>query len=171
MINLDSTFNETYDELNSLTEDLDPIDQLLFETSAIELNFNGFDRDAFQDKFDPNSGHYTVDWTNHYGDFTYEVSAVSIFEKLRDEIIPKHMSKFEGNEIVDKFKILYQNWEASTKETEEETCSKMEMYLAENLDEFVEIFNEQLLEEYEENAEEWAYDHMEPEDYYPEYED
>lgn len=146
---------------------VDPVQQILDQTPDIEFNFEGFDRERFEDRFDPNSwyGHYTKDWTDTYGDFTYKVDSSTVFEDIRDEIIPKYIDKVEQSELTIECKKVYEAWENSTNETESETGEAFEIFVAKNLKDLADIFEEYLLEKYIEDAENWAEENEEPIDY------
>lgn len=148
-------------ELEEAAE-LDPVSKILKETSDIELEYNGFSIEDVEDRFDPTSdyGHYQRISTSNYDDFTYTVEAWEVFKVLRDDIIPFYADKVPSHEKLEEYKKLMQAWETSTEETEEATGDAMELYLADNLEYFVEIFERQLKAFYREEAEEWAADHQ-----------
>lgn len=154
----------TEERLKLYQEDaaVDPVQQILNNTSNIGFEFEGFDRERYKDKWDPNTGHYTKDWTDSYDSFTYTQDATTVFEDIRDEMIPKYIDKVEQDSTVQECKKLYDAWQSSTEETEEETGDKFELFVAQNLEDLAVVFNEYLIEKYREAAEEWAEEHREP---------
>lgn len=146
---------------------VDPVHQILSKTSDIEFEFDGFSRDRYEDKWDYNTGHYTKDWTDDYDSFTYSQDATTVFEDIRDEMIPKYIDKVEQDSTIQECKKLYDAWQNSTEETEDETGDKFDLFVAQNLEDLAVIFNKYLVEKYVEDAENWAEEHLEPSDYWP----
>jgi hypothetical protein len=153
-------------ELMQADRAVDPVDQILQKTPDIPFEYEGFDSEWSKDHFDPNSwyGHYTTDGVDHYGDYSYKVDATTVFEDIRDDMIPKYLNKVPSSELVIECKKLYDAWNNSTDETEEETGEAFEVFIAKNLEELAEIFNKPLSAQYAENAQEWASEHLEPMD-------
>lgn len=143
----------------------DPVHQILSKMEDIDFEFGGFDRERYEDKWSNTSGHYTNDWTDHYGYFNYSQDAMTVFEDIRDEIIPKYIDKVEQVPLIQECRKLYYEWNNSTDETEDETGAKFELFIAQHLEDLSYIFNDQLTEKYMEEAEAWAAEHLEPEDY------
>lgn len=145
-----------------------PVDKILQEDPVIELEFDGFSRD-WEEPYASWNGYEVVDRVksgeNTYHKFTYKVDSRDIFELLRDTIIPKHWNEVPANDLLTAYRKLESAWESSTPEDEEKTCEAMELFLAEHLETFIEMFLKQLKEEYLEEAEEWAIDHLSPTDY------
>lgn len=146
---------------------VDPVQQILNKTSDIEFEFDGFSRERYEDKWDYNTGHYTKDWTDDYDSFTYNQDATTVFEDIRDEMIPKYIDKVEQDLTVQECKKLYDAWQSSTEETEDETGDKFELFVAQNLEALAAVFNEYLVAKYAEDAENWAEENLEPSDYWP----
>jgi hypothetical protein len=78
----------------------DPVQQILDKASDIEFNFGGFSRDRYEDKWSHTTGHYTKDWSDSYDSFTYMVDAVTVFEDIRDKMIPKYIDKVEQSPLI-----------------------------------------------------------------------
>jgi hypothetical protein len=145
----------------------DPVQQILNKASDIEFEFGGFSRDRFKDKWSHTTGHYTKDWTDRYDNFTYMVDAITVFEDIRDKMIPKYIDKVEQSPLIIECKKVFDAWNNSTPETEAKTGEIFDLFIANNLEALAEVFNNQLKEEYEEEAENWAEENIEPSDYWP----
>ena len=143
----------------------DPIQQILSKIEDITFEFGGFDRERSEDKWSNTSGHYTNDWTDSYGHFNYSQDASIVFEDIRDKIIPEYIDKVEQVPLIQECRKLYYEWDNSTDETEDETGDKFELFIAQHLGDLASIFNDQLAEKYMEEAEAWAEEYLEPEDY------
>jgi hypothetical protein len=168
--------HEEFKEYESmwLTEarDLDPVDKILHDLPHIKLEYEGFEDDWCEDHFNSADGHWQTGGTYYYDDFVYPVDAVDMFECLRDRILEKPGAKV-SNELVAKYVELQKAWEnTETPEEEEARGDEMELFLAQHLKEFVEIFNDELLDFFSERAYDWAVDHVDhydDDDYWPEY--
>ena len=152
-------------ETNNVKQD--PVQQILDQTPDIEFDYAGFKRERSEDHFDPNSlyGHYTKDWTDSYGSFTYKVDAITVFEDMRDEMIPSYLDKVEQSDLTAECKKVYDAWYNATEETEAETGEAFELFVAKNLETLAKVFEEYLLEKYAEDAEDWAEKNLEPIDF------
>ena len=140
----------------------DPVQQILDKASAIEFDYSGFSEDNFEDKWNDISGHYTVDWVDTFGDFTYEVDAVTVFEDIRDDMIPTYLNKVKQSELVTECKKVYDAWYNSTEDTEEAAGEAFELFVAKNLEDLALLFEGYLLVKYAEDAREWARMNLEP---------
>lgn len=161
-----SNFAKEFKDYENLWEDtsISPVNKILWDTPDIELEYDDFSNDWFEDHFNPDSGHYQTTGTDYYSDYTYTRDAVDVYETLRDEVIPEYKDKVPSSKLLSDYLALEQTWENSTEENESETCEAMELFLATHLEEFAEIFNNQLIDYYAEEAEEWALDSLEPTD-------
>lgn len=142
---------------------VDPIQKVLNDIKEIDLEYGGFANDWYEDHFDPNSyyGHYQTGGTDHYDDFTYTVDATSVFEYL-NELLPAKLDKLPVNDLTVEYKKLLKAYNDSTDDMEEEAGEALDLFLAQNLEEFVEIAKEYVLEHFAEDAEAWAIEHSEP---------
>ena len=145
---------------------VDPVDQILHKTPDISFEYEGFDLEWSEDHFDPNSwyGHYTTDGVDHYGDYAYKVDATTVFEDIRDDMIPDYLDKVPSSELTTECKRLYDARENSTEETEDETEEAFEIFIAKNLEQLAEIFSNPLTDKYAEQAQKWASEHLDPMD-------
>lgn len=138
----------------------DPVDKILWSIPDIEFSYDGFSEDQYEDHFDPGlwDGHYQTLETVHFPDYTYTKDAVSVFEALRDEIIPKYKDKVSNNKLLNEYLALVQAWEDSTDETESETSNAVDLFLATHLTDFVSMFEDGLTNYYADEAKEYAID-------------
>lgn len=152
--------HEEFKEYENLWEDaeLDPVDEILNDYDSIKFDYDGFTVEGYEDHFDPRYGHWDTAETYEHDDFTYDVDAVSMFEFLRDTFLPKNVNKISDVELATEYKKLESAWENSTDETEDAACEALEIFLAKNLEEFVNIFYYELKEYYSEEAYDWARD-------------
>lgn len=155
---------EPLTDMPALQEAASPVDQILHKTPNIIFEYEGFDSDYSEDHFDPNSwyGHYTTDGVDHYGNYDYKVNATTVFEDIRDYMIPDYLDKVPSSELTTECKRLYDACENSTEETEDETEEAFEVFIAKNLEKLAEIFNKPLTDRYAEQAQEWASENLEP---------
>jgi hypothetical protein len=146
--------------------EVDPVQQKLNELEDYEFEYDGFEREWYEDRFDPNSwyGHYQVGGTHSYGSYTYKQDAVTVFEDVRDEMIPKFADKVKQSDLIKKCKELDYAAEHATDDTEDAAIEALELFIVENLDDLVDEFYQPLLAKYAEQAREWAEEHLDPED-------
>jgi hypothetical protein len=83
---------------------------------------------------------------------------VSVFEVVRDEMLSKMPDKISNAELAAEYKKLEAAWMNSTKETEDETGEILDLFIAKNLEAFVDDFYTELKAYYYENAYDWARD-------------
>ena len=142
-----------------------------------ELEYEGFVDDWEEDRFDPDSryGHYTVSKSTAYDDHSYSVSAYEIFETLADSIIPRNMklSWFAKNRIqkkehelryssskeavISKLKKLVEDYyKLEALCTELDDPEKLDIFIADNLETFFELFYDELEDYYMEEARDQA---------------
>lgn len=157
-------WDDVTEEDKKLSEDLDPADKVLMETDDFELEYEGFEAEWEKDHFDPGSwhGHYQTRGTQYYPSYTYDVDAISMFETIRDYMLPEYSSKYSNIKEVKEYNRLLKIWENSSEETEDEASAAVDLYLATNLSEFVDTFIEELTDHYAEAAHEWALDNLIP---------
>lgn len=149
----------------------DQVMKILTEIETIPLEYDGFENDWYEDHFDPNSsyGHYQTGGTNSYGSFTYEADAVTVFEYLRDSLLPEQAGK-KSNSLLAEFKRLNDICDSIDYKTQADAFEKageeLEIFIVQNLDEFVDMFMEDILDYFAEGAQEWALDNLDPNDYF-----
>lgn len=146
----------------------DPVDKVLLDTPDIELEYCGFSNKYTKDHFDPGSwrGHYQTSGSDYYGDFTYKVDPVTMFETIRDDIIPEYASKYPTNELLCEYIRLDKLFQEAPTETAEELGETCDLFLAQNLENFVDLFVDELTKYFSEDAHDWARDSLEPDDGY-----
>ena len=150
----------------ALSETIDKlVNKLLNEHEDFELEYSGFEKDWHEDHFDPTSlyGHYDTGYTAQYDDFTYRKDAVSIFELIRDTILPKYMDdpKYKNYSVVSDYAELEEAYDKATSEEEQQIIiDEQELLLAAELADFYDIFEKVIISEYENDAYEWAEDNI-----------
>lgn len=153
---------EEFKEYENLWEvfELSAADKLLLAMDDFEFEYDGWSEDGYEDHFNPNSyyGHYQTRKTYEHNDFTYTVDAVSVFETVRDEMLPNMPDKISNAELAAEYKKLEAAWTNATKETEDEAGEILDLFIAKNLDAFVDDFYTELKAYYRENAYDWARD-------------
>ena len=137
----------------SLKEELDPVDQILRQLPDYELEYEGYDYDWDEDKFDPNSqyGHYQVAHTSRLDDFVYTVDATSLYETVFDILQEKVEGPVESD-LMKKCKELMQAWWKASEAEEAKHLAAVELFVAQNLEEFADMCYNELLAEYKEQA-------------------
>lgn len=153
---------EEFKEYENLWEAYEPteVDNILWAINDFEFDYEGWEETGVKPGFDPGTsdGYYETEETYEHDDFTYKVDAVSMFEVLRDEILPEHSNKISNSALAVEYKNLETAWENSTKETEDEAGEALDLFLANNLEILVEDFYDELKEYFSERAYEWAND-------------
>lgn len=145
----------------------DPINIALAKIGKIDLAYDSFDRDRCEDGFDPRTmyGHTQKTWTDHYLDFTYSLDAGDVYEVIYDIIYEnKDKDSVKSSELVTKFNELDQKLAQASGEEWNDLDDQMNLFLAENLEAFVDLFINEVLEHFQEDAENWAEEHEEPYD-------
>jgi hypothetical protein len=158
---------EEFNEYENLWSE-DEIDKVLHQYDDFEIEYAGFESEWYEDHFDPGSywGHYQTDGVNDYSDFTYEVDAVSIFETLRDTILPKKGESKADDPVVKEWLRLNElAVETAGTPEEDKALYELELFLAKNLDSFFKTFIKEISEYYKEDAQEWAVENLDPIDY------
>jgi hypothetical protein len=94
-----------------------------------------------------------------YDDFTYTWDTVGVFEAMRDDILPKHASKEASGPnaaLIAEYQKFEKAWEeAKPGEEENRAAEEEDLFIAKNLGKFIEIFNEELLDHFADQAYEW----------------
>jgi dsDNA-binding SOS-regulon protein len=143
-----------------------PVTKAIKSTPDIALRYKGFAHEWEKDSFDPMSSHGydSITGTDYYSDYDYLVDADTIFDKLIQDIIPAHINSVPNTPLLDEYKKLDKAYETTTPETEDDTWEALSLFVAENLEGFVDIFYDELLNTYQEEAEQWALENEEPND-------
>ncbi len=151
-------------ELVDADKAVDQVEQALKNAKDIELEYEGFSDDWFEDRFDPGSwwGHYQDEGSCYYPDYTYKVDARDMLETLGVTILPKYAAKFANNELVKEWQRLDKAWENSTDETEDEANEAIDLFIIKNMESFVDLFLDQIIDYYADDAREYAINHLEP---------
>lgn len=152
---------EEFKEYETLWESADAVDEILWALKDFVFEYDGWSKDSYVDHFNPDSGHYTTSKTYEYDDFEYEVDPVSMFEFLRDDFLPRNSDKIFNAKLAAEYKRL----EAAC-ENSDEDIEALELFIARNLETFVEMFYEELKEYYKEAAYEWADENLDYSDSY-----
>jgi hypothetical protein len=153
---------EEFKTYENLWEDYEPteVDKILWAMNDFEFEYDGFEVEDVEDRFDPGSwhGHYQVSKTYEHDDFTYKVDAMDVFEVLRDEILPTNKDKISDAGLQAEYKKLESAWENSTKETEEDTGEALDLFIAKNLEDLANDFYSELEAYFKDRAYDWAND-------------
>lgn len=163
-------YENLWEASENLKEAVDPVDEVLKQTPDYELEYEGFDEDWYQDKWNPNSlyGHDQDYGTYHYNDFTYTVDAESLFEYLIDMLQTKAQEPITSDFMAE-YKKLMDAWYKAEGEEEDRACQAMELYVAKNLHELADLYYKDIEKYYSEDAYEWAGENLDPaEPDYPE---
>lgn len=161
LIDLKKVAVETKENLTEdATNDTAAAYALLTKIGEVEIEFPEFEHEWFKDRTDAR-GEYRQDYgTDVYPAFTFKVDATTVFEDLREAIIPEYKDKVNKSDLLTQYLKLDQ----ASEDGSTETANALDFFLAQHLEDFVEIFNKALVERYEEAAHEWALEHLEPED-------
>lgn len=146
-----------------------------------ELEYDGFTDSWEEDAWDYDaSNHTTISRSRSYGDFTYRVPTEDIWETLRDIIIDKYINKpgYIEKALQYYYKRRFGSWSQDRAEpyaqdfkkivadyhkfqelwnTDDEAGDKLDIYIADNLDKFICLFELPLKEYYKEWARESQY--------------
>ena len=154
-----------------------PYNAILKKMPAFELEYKGFDREWYKDRFDPNlwGGHYTENGTDHIDDFTYEVEAEEMFEFVRD-LVDESITKGTApkSELIDELAKRFPPKQYTSTEEEQADNDAYDLFIAKHLEEFVELFMDDVLEHFQDEAYQWAEEHLEPaddDDYWDDWDD
>lgn len=161
LIDLKEVAVETEENLTEdATNDTAAAYALLTKMGEVEIEFPEFECEWFKDRADARGQHRQDYGTDVYPAFTYNVDAADVFDNLRDTIIPKYKDKVEKSDLLAQYLKLDQ----ASEDGSTETANALDFFLAQHLEDFIEIFNKALIERYEEEAQEWALENLEPED-------
>lgn len=142
--------------------EVDPVDQILKKTPDYELEYEGFEEDWYEDHFDPGSyyGHYQTGGVYNVDDFIYKIDAVTLYEFLADFLNGK-LKETSPYTLTNEYNKLAQACIDAEGTDEEEVVNEVaDVFLAQNLHDFAEIYYEDLLKYYHDDAYEWARDHL-----------
>jgi hypothetical protein len=142
--------------------EVDPVDQILKKTPDYELEYEGFEEDWYEDHFDPGSyyGHYQTGGVYNVNDFIYKIDAVTLYEFLADFLNGK-LKETSPYSLTNEYNKLAQACIDAEGTDEEEAVNEVaDVFLAQNLHDFAEIYYEDLLKYYHDDAYEWARDHL-----------
>lgn len=169
---------EEFKEYETLWEahEQDQVDEILRGYDDFEFEYDGFDDDNYEDHYSYDFGHYTTSKLTHYDSFTYKVDAISLFDFMRDDFLPDNADNISDDKLEDTFKKLNTATDdtyaalniAKEKNTPEEikaataayntAMDALELFIANNLGTFVDMFYSELLDCYEDEARDWARD-------------
>ena len=155
-------YENMWEASKSLKESADPVDEILAKTPDYELEYEGYDEDWYKDKWNYNTMSHDQDYgTHHIPDYTYAVDAVSLFEYLVDLLQEKAKEPIT-NELMAEYKKLMDAWYKAEGEEEDRASAAMELYIAQHLHEFAELYEEEIAEKYSDAAYEWSLENVEP---------
>lgn len=149
-------------ELMQADRAVDPVDQILSQLPDYELEYEGYDEDWYEDKWNYSIMDHDQDYgTYHFDDFTYEVDATSLFEYLVDLLQDKAQEEVTA-EVMVEYKKLMQAWYDAEREEEDRACAAMELYVAQHLHELATLYKKDVTEYFKEAAYKWAGENLEP---------
>lgn len=164
---LHEEFNEyenMWEDTKALEEAVDPVDEVLNKTPDYELEYEGYDEDWYEDKWNYNTMDHDQDYgTYHIPDYTYEVDADSLFEYLVDLLQDKAQEP-GTNELMTEYKKLMDAWYKAEGDEEARACAAMELWVAQHLHELADLYYEDIKEYYSDRAHEWSIENVEPDD-------
>jgi hypothetical protein len=165
-------YETMWEASETLEEAVNPVDEILAKTPDYELEYEGFDEDWYEDKWNYNTMDHDQDYgTYHFDDFTYEVDATGLFEYLVD-LLQDKAEENPTDEVMVEYKKLIDAWYKAEGEEEDRACAAMELYVAQHLHELADLYYKDIQEHYSDSAYEWAKESLEPsEPDYPEYDD
>ena len=143
------------------------LDKMLDSYDDIELEYDGFEREWYEDHYSHISGHYTTGGTTRYPDFTYEIDATSAYEAI-DTVLYRYSSgKIKTSLPSDKYAQevfkLYTNKKNTKNDAAAEMIAHFEYvyYITYNLEELVAVFYDEIKEIHYKYAMEWAEEYLE----------
>lgn len=152
--------HEEFKTYETLWEDYEPteLDKLLWAMDDFEFEYDGWEEEGYTDQFDPRYGHYQTSKTYEHDDFTYKVSAMDVFEVLRDEILPTNKDKISDAGLQAEYKKLEAVWENATEETADAAGDALDLFIAKNLEDLANYFYAELETIFKDEAYSWAND-------------
>lgn len=161
LVDLKKIVPETKESLTEdTTNDTAAAYALLDKMGEVEIEFPGFEHEWFKDRADARGQHVQDSGTDFYPAFTYSADATAVFDNLRDTIIPKYKDRVEKSELLTQYLKL----EQASENGDTDAANNLDFFLAQHLEDFVEIFNKGLVKQFKEEAQEWALENLEPDD-------
>lgn len=147
--------------------------------STFELEYDGFIEDWAQDSWDPESpyGYTTISRTTEYDDYTYEITDEQLLDSLKYILDKKRLTpakidkvikeltrpyKFSSyTEVIEKAKKLIADYQklAAICEQDESLSEKPEIFIIDHMEDFFFVFNEDIKEYFEGDAEYYMRSH------------
>lgn len=154
-------FSLPYEEQNELRKAdraMNPVARELDALDDFRLEYDGFEYEWFEDHFDPGRwhGHYQTSGTDYHDDFIYKVDPSTMFETMRDNIIPKFASKYPTDKLLSEYNKLDNLFQNAGPEEEDKLGEACDLFLAQNLESFVDLFLDEVTEYFSEDANDWA---------------
>lgn len=146
----------TADDINSKA------DKLYYDLEDVEFEYDGFAGDSYEDRYSYDYGHYTVDKTVYYDDFTYVVDVAYVLEALERSIIPKD-NRYGCPAFLEPYydlKAIADN--AKNEKQKTEAQAHMNHLLVKHFDELVDEYYRELKDYFADEAYEWAVENVEP---------
>lgn len=169
----EAVIEDPFAEFNLSTSVEEALDNYSYD---FEIEYAGFTDEWEEPRFDPSSwyGYYTVTKSREYGDYSYSVPIEDILEDLMTEIIPENLNssyiekaikrriaeleysayKDTAESEIRKLVADYQKLEALCEKSDDEDYEKLEIFVADHLDEFFVIFYPVFQEKYRDQARE-----------------
>ena len=172
-MNIVNTFIEL-DKINESQEpiresqSIDPVSKILNAMPDFEFEYEGFKEDCYRNywNYDRQAPDQKT-WVETYPDFIYKEDAMTVFEDIWN-FLERDSDKLPDDDFWQEFKNRYNAWveayEATNGKDDSEALEYLNLWVVENLAKLVEYYEEELIEEYNEKAMDWALEHLEPED-------
>lgn len=144
----------------------DKVYKLRDNLEDVEFDYDGFEIETCKDGFDPGSwyGHTQTCGTAYIPDFTYTVDAVDVLYALEDSILPKD-NKHHRPVFLDPYydlEVILDN--AKDEKQRTEAGLHMDHLLVKHFDELVDWYYRELKDYFADEAYDWAYENVEPEE-------
>jgi hypothetical protein len=136
----------------------DPVSEYLKYYEDFKFEYDGFDVEWSEDRWDYNTGHYDVGGTYYHPDFIYKVSAEEIYDTIFNVMLSKYPGKLAGSKLSADYNRLDKAYDTAPAETKDKAEEHYFLYLAIHLEHLEEIYHDELLKYYKEEAYEWAED-------------
>lgn len=151
------------------------LDKMLADYDDIELYYDGFEGEWYEDHFSYSRGHYTTGGSLYYPDFTYEIDAGTAYENI-DTVLwwyasGKIKDSLPSDEYVQEAFELYTAKKNTKNDAAAVTLARFnyEYYIIYYLEELVGALHDEIKSIHNDAAMRWAEEHLDGEDSYDRY--
>jgi hypothetical protein len=153
--------HEEFREYENLWEDYEPdeISKMLWAMDDIEIEYDGWTEEGFNDHFDSRYGHWTTPTSYDVPDTVYKVDAMTMYEALIDHILPKYINEVDDKNLVAEYKSLVaacEESENSSKEASEAAWDALALFIVQNMEDLVALLYDKVQEHFEDDARRYA---------------